>query len=198
MTCLRRVRLRYRLAAVLFVAFLVASSAGAQESAATEPYADKDAYDVYSVLLPGEESYGFAKGTMVVLQETTFSAEQTCGSAHIPPDFESAFRNFEETGAKRFLLQRNIRSDKPYEFVSQGALRSLMKAGSWPQFYKRYPGSSGYIAFSAVGFNKAKDRAVVYSGSSCGSRCGRWALHLLQKADGKWQDDPGAACMYLY
>jgi hypothetical protein len=187
-----------RVAVLLFLACLVACSAGAQEAPATEAYTDKDAYEVYSVLLPGEEVYGFAKGTLIIVQETTFSAEQQCGSAHIPPDFESAFRDFENSRAKRFLLQRNIRSDKPYEFVSHDLVWSVLKAGSWHQFNELHPGSGGYIAFSAVGFNKTKDRAVVYSGSSCGGRCGSWGLHLLQKINGKWQDYPGSVCAYLY
>ena len=56
------------LAAVLSIAYL--SAAAGQESAAAKPYDVDEAYRVYSVLLPHEESYGFAKGTVVIQQET--------------------------------------------------------------------------------------------------------------------------------
>jgi hypothetical protein len=190
--------MRLRLAVLLLVACLVASSPGAQEAPATESYTDKDAYDVYSVLLPQEHAYRTSNSTMLIQQETTLSRDQRCVSAHIPPDFDTAFRDFENAGANRFLLQRNVRSDKPYEIVPQGVIRSVMKEGSWEEFYQRYPGSGGYITLSIVGFNEAKDHAVVYSGSACNRRCGSWALHLLKKVDGKWQDHPGSVCAYLY
>ncbi|HEY6765907.1 MAG TPA: hypothetical protein VI386_14175 [Candidatus Sulfotelmatobacter sp.] len=60
---------------------------------------------------------------------------------------------------------------------------------------QRNPNSGGYIILSAVGFNKEKTEAFVYSGSSCGSLCGHWGFHLLEKIDGNWKKVPGVSCV---
>jgi hypothetical protein len=109
---------------------LVASSPGAQQSPAAEPYLDADAYDVYSALPPQEHPYGTAKGALVILHETTLSRDQRCVSPHIPEEFQTAFRDFEEAGAQQCLLERNIRSDKPYEFVPETLIKTVLKQGS--------------------------------------------------------------------
>lgn len=59
---------------------------------------------------------------------------------------------------------------------------------------ERYPGSGGILPMSSVGFNKEKTCAIVYFGSSCGSLCGAWSFHLLEKVNGKWREIPGVTC----
>lgn len=56
----------------------------------------------------------------------------------------------------------------------------------WSLFYQKYPGSSGEIAFSNVGFNRALTQAFVYTGRHCGGRCGEGYYVLLTKKDGVW------------
>jgi hypothetical protein len=65
----------------------------------------------------------------------------------------------------------------------------------WDEFHARHPDSGGYFVMSTVGFNRDKTLAVVYTGSTCGGLCGRWALHLLQKIDGKWKTVSGVRCV---
>jgi hypothetical protein len=57
----------------------------------------------------------------------------------------------------------------------------------WDGFHKRDPGSRGYMA-SAVGFDPARRRAMVYMAHSCGSLCGGGMHHFLEKVDGTWQE----------
>jgi hypothetical protein len=57
---------------------------------------------------------------------------------------------------------------------------------SWRLFYKKYPGSSGVIDFSNVGFNRAMTQAFVYTGRSCGGLCGEGYYVLLTKKDKIW------------
>jgi len=59
----------------------------------------------------------------------------------------------------------------------------------WPEFYKKYPDSGGYISFSNVGFNKARDQALVYFVHWCGSLCGTGHYVILTKAKNGWQVD---------
>jgi hypothetical protein len=56
----------------------------------------------------------------------------------------------------------------------------------WSLFYQTYPGSSGDIGFSNVGFNRALTQAFVYTGRWCGVRCGEGYYVLLTKKDGVW------------
>jgi hypothetical protein len=50
----------------------------------------------------------------------------------------------------------------------------------WAAFYKRYPDSGGFMIVSAVGFDAAKKRAMVYMAHSCGLLCGGGMHHLLE------------------
>ncbi len=52
----------------------------------------------------------------------------------------------------------------------------------------RYPGSGGYLQVSAVGFDAAKIRAMVYMGHHCGGLCGGGAFHLMTKVNGQWRE----------
>ena len=45
------------------------------ENSATEKYQAEDAYQIYSLLVPQEESYPFAKGTLVIQMETVVHPE---------------------------------------------------------------------------------------------------------------------------
>jgi hypothetical protein len=49
----------------------------AQEPDTPIPYDDPDAYQIYSLLIPHEESYEFGKGTIVIREETVSGPMQT-------------------------------------------------------------------------------------------------------------------------
>ena len=55
---------------LLIVPLLGIVAAMPQEPSAAQPYEEPDAYQIYSLLLPQEESYGFAKGTLIIQEET--------------------------------------------------------------------------------------------------------------------------------
>jgi hypothetical protein len=58
---------------VLIVPVLGIVTAMPQEPSAAQPYVESDAYQIYSLLLPQEESYGFAEGTLIIQEETVAS-----------------------------------------------------------------------------------------------------------------------------
>jgi hypothetical protein len=49
------------------------------ENSATEKYQAEDAYQIYSLLVPQEESYPFAKGTLVIQMETVVQVQPEGG-----------------------------------------------------------------------------------------------------------------------
>ncbi len=165
------------------------------QEAATEPYSNDDAYQIYSFLLPSEESVRFAKGTLIIQEDTVTKRDPAaCLSPAATNEFKDAIVDFQRVNKKRWRLKRQFESEKTYEIVSEETLKVVFENGWWGAFNKRYPESGGYIVFSAVGFNKDKTSALVFSGSSCGSESGEWSLHLLKKLDGKWRLTPGVTC----
>src|SRR5208283_20017 len=193
----------------IVVFLLCISGAVAQKSAPAEPYNVDEAYQVYSVLLPNEKAYGFAKGTVVIRQETVSRPPLVlpsgqcfgeclgkCLTVEAADKFKEAISDFDRMNSKRWLLQRQLQIQKPYELMSSDTITlSFKKQGDgWDGFYKRHPSSGGFVIMSAVGFNKEKTRAIVYTGSDCGPLCGWWSFHLLEKVGGKWQEAPGVIC----
>lgn len=71
----------------------------------------------------------------------------------------------------------------------------------WTRFEEKYPTSNGFIEFSAVGFDRARDEALVYVSRSCGTACAAgWYVLLRRDTDGwrvdeqllSWQASSGA------
>jgi hypothetical protein len=172
--------------------------AAGQTSVVSKPYDIEDAYQVYSLLLPHEESYGFAKGKLVIQQDTakTHEVQTSCLTIEAANKFKDAISDFDRLENKSWLLQRRFEIAKPYILVSSDTVRQVFRQlpGGWDNFYKRYPDSGGYLTLSPVGFNKDKTQAIVHTGSSCGGLCGRWGFHLLEKVQGKWKEVPGVTC----
>lgn len=197
------------LAGFLGVVSMVTNALG-QESSLPQPYTDKDAYQIYALLIPNEETW--CTKTWIIEQETVQGGEEmmdlgSCVSPTFAHEFQDAIASFKAANKRRWLLERQFELDRPYELVSSNSIAATFKeaeqnraesapplADGWKAFYQRYPGSGGFITLSAVGFNKDKTRAVVYSGASCGSLCGAWSFHLFKKVHGKWTEVPGIMC----
>ncbi|MGA3200836.1 MAG: hypothetical protein ABSD89_15745 [Halobacteriota archaeon] len=137
--------------------------AAGQTSVAAKTYHVEDAYQIYNLLLPHEESYGFAKGTLIIQEETVSKRDEPCVTPEAASRFKDAIADYKRLNKKQWLLQRQFQIEKPYEIVSSDAIGVLFKDSGWDSFYKRYPDSGGYVIMSAVGFNKEKTRAVVFT-----------------------------------
>lgn len=183
-----------RVSFVLAFAAILCPCAPAQNSTAGE-YDDQDAYAIYSRLLPGEQSYGFAKGTILVQQETAppVKLDDYCLTPEAAREFKDAIEDYKRH-KEPMLLQRRFEIDKPYELVSTETIGTLIRNYNWDDFYKRYPDSGGIIRVTAVGFNRQKTLAIVFTGSTCNNQCGRGSFVLFKKVDGKWRSVPGVRC----
>jgi len=76
-----------------------------------------------------------------------------------------------------------------HAMLSKKELEDIFKDGccGWNLFYERYPGSSGYVSFSRVGFNGNATQALVYVVCVCGGLCGTGGYVLLEKKGGTWR-----------
>jgi hypothetical protein len=154
---------------------------------------------IYSLLLPHQESYEFAKGTLEIQAVTVSPPESAshCVTAEAATEFKDAIADHDRVNSQLWSLQPRFQIEQPYEMASSESIQKLFKKGLWKSFYERYPNAGGYIIKSAVGFNSGKTRAAVYMGSACGGLCGRWKIHLLEKIDGQWKSVPGVTSITL-
>ena len=185
---------------LLSIGFIAAAIA--QDAASPKPYDDSEAYQVYSVLLPNEEVYG---GTVIIQEETVGGGTDAvmggnpsgCLFPEAAKKFKEAIADYERQNSHNWLLQRKFDIDTPYEIINSETIHlpfnNKAKDG-WQMFRSRYPKSTGFVIFSAVGFNNDKTQAVVFTGSSCGWLCGAWSFHLMEKTNGKWHQAPGVSC----
>ena len=175
----------------LIVSVLGIAIAMPQKRSAAQPYDEPDAYKIYSLLLPEEESYGFAKDTLIIQEETlsNVAVVGACLTPEVQKQFKDAISHYERSRSKPWLLQRRFKIEKPYEIVNSDTINRP------PASEKLRSNSGGYIFMSPVGFNKEKTRAIVYTGSTCGVLCGRSRFHLLQKVRGQWKEISGVTCV---
>jgi hypothetical protein len=197
---------KFRAILVLVTLFLTVKVTFPQQ-AAPSPYEVDEAYLVYGALLPFEEGYINAQKSLVIQRETvpttvpagSDTLDLSCLNKSLAGRFNDAIADFDRVNTRRWLLQAKVRSLKAYKLVSADAIQAFFKdqdlKHSWDAFYKRYPGSGGFLTVTAVGFNRDKTLAVVHSGTTCGSLCGSWALHFLQKVDGEWKETATACHM---
>jgi hypothetical protein len=182
-----------RISAVVALVF-VSVSVSSKSSSVPKIYDTPEAYQIYSLLLPDEEAFGFAKGTLIIQEETVSKDVKSCFTPEAATKFHDAVEDYVRVNKKRWLLQGQFQIEKPYEIVNSATI-GVSSTDDWESFYERYPDSGGFIIMSAVGFNKEKTQAVVYTGTSCGVLCGRWLFHLLEKVDGNWKKVPGVTCI---
>jgi hypothetical protein len=174
-------------ALAIAISILCVCTTAAPHPSVSERYDIADAYTIYSLLLPLEESYGFATDTLMIAEETmTYQGiSRACLTSDAANKFRDAIIAFNRDQRKKWRLQSRFQINKEYKLVGSGVISTLPD----------YPQSSAtLVSMSAVGFNPQKSRAIVYMESSCGGLCGSGRHHLLEKVHGKWKEVPGVTC----
>ena len=78
----------------------------------------------------------------------------------------------------------------PIVLVTRESLRTLPREDPdtyWDAFYKRYPGSSGSISFSAIGYGANGSIALLMVDQGCGSLCGAGHNVVVKREGGRWR-----------
>jgi hypothetical protein len=87
-------------------------------------------------------------------------------------------------------LSRTFKTDLPPSFVTPENIRfkgfSIEENGPL-SFEKLFPGATGVISFSRVGFDSDLDEAMVSVRFYCGGLCGTGWRYILKKRRGKWE-----------
>jgi hypothetical protein len=174
----------------------VASSGGQTPEPRTVE--DPEAYAVYASLLPKEWPIVVARATRLVIQRETATYDDCLPQG--PPmqrEWSAALKNYRQENATVRSVLPGRALGYPYEVVPRADIVAIFEAPDgpelrsprpWDPFYRRYPDSGGYMQFSAVGFDEAKTRALVYIAHHCGNLCGGGTHHFLEKVSGQWRE----------
>lgn len=193
----------------LVLAFAIVGALFAQSPPAPTPQNDQTAfisdheeYAVYSALLQAQ--YPAKAPQILVIDDWTPSPEREpnigfvgglaptgAGRPAVQPETAA---DFESKGMHSFRLERKFSSNLSYVLVPESDLRDIFhpdvngKVGSqpWRDFYERYPGAQGIISLSRVGFNRAKDEALVYVINQADLTGGSAVFYVLAKRRGVW------------
>lgn len=95
----------------------------------------------------------------------------------------SAMMDYRRNNEIAIRLERGLDLPRPYELVDVRELIGKRKSERWTFAEKN--GAYGVYELSAVSFSADMTLAIVYVGYDC-PWCGRWALNILKKTDGKW------------
>jgi len=169
----------------------------AQKSADPQPALSEDDSAVYSALL--RDLYQAAKGRPIILSDQT--------ALGVPPGMVA---NLQVQGPQTdtFLDKISLEARQSYEDINNHSSMHLQSpckfapectlvnladvalqvkdAKAWRKFMAKHVNTPGIIIVSRIGFNRARDQAVVYSGMSCGMLCGQGEFTWLTKHDGVW------------
>ena len=154
----------------------------AAQPASRDPITDRESYAVYDALLPSLWA-AHSKDTMLLKEDTEF---YQCRSKPKAPDadWQAAWDNYASENSRSRRLLYLFQALSPYSLVSttdvkaEAARLAVQYPGSW----ERRPGQTDYATVSAVGFDDAKIRAVVYL-----SAFNSGEIVLAEKKDGHWR-----------
>ena len=123
------------------------------------------------------------------------------GSHFVSEDYQSALRmlgampaglrsDFDSVRGRRVPVGV-LALRRPVVLVNAAA-RAALRAkrdprAYWAEFYRRFPGSPGYIEVSRVGFSRDQRTALVLVEYGCGGLCGGTLYVLLQRSATGWR-----------
>ncbi len=166
-------------------------AAGPEDSLAEE-------YEVYSALIRSVYN-----NELIVIEDTTAQpdsglfapSEAVRFMRNYHPDLgDEIWSDFETKNEAPSVLERRFALGVEYVFISKQEIESIFSknAGGWEDFYAKYPSSQGVLTLSRVGFNEAKDTAVLYAGNQSHWVAGEGNMVLMKKTAGAMRPSSGS------
>jgi len=190
---MRIMRRRTALLCVIAAAALVVVRSPRAIAQEDDPITDETAYAVYGALLPSLWAT-VSKGPLVLQRETEPYA---CPQAnnYWDAEWQAIGRAFAEENARVRTLRPLLPVDIPYRLIAKAEIVAddARLALKYPGIWQRRPESMEFAAVSAVGFNTAKSKALVYVRLRQ-----QGALGGVELRDGEWvRGGPGSACGWI-
>ena len=154
------------------------------------PNIEAEEYAIYSALIR-QNPIGYDLGSSFVVRENTMADldmfERTLENVHKLPS--SLVDSYRSRNAASYTLDPNLDIEQDYVLMPQEVFDEILgrRGSQWTDFEAKYPGASGFILFSRVGFSADGDQALADMGYRCGDLCGAGGLYLLVKEDGNWK-----------
>jgi len=98
-------------------------------------------------------------------------------------------RDFSEKSCSIGRLSTTFHTDLPRVFINPDTVFIDMvptHRNGLTDFRQTFPGASGIISLSRVGFDSTLHEAIVSSAFVCGMLCGEGRRHILRETRGKW------------
>ena len=102
-------------------------------------------------------------------------------------------QNFLERSCTTGRLSQTFHTDLPRMFVTEDSIpfhfsgwSSVENDGS-KSFDEVFPGASGIVSFSHVGFDSTLHEAIVTTSFVCGGLCGTSSRYVLRRRSGRWE-----------
>ena len=156
-------------------------------------HGESDESAVYRAVLSGPRY----SGSKIVVEEMSdrgdsvvydmLNKEQVKGTSAM------AIRNFKRWNLEPESLRWIGETSPRIEFLSTEEAGQIfigdMPGEAWARFYRQFPGSTGLVSLSRIGFNDDHTEALVYVAHTCGSLCGSGEFVILKKTQGHWTID---------
>jgi ABC-type phosphate transport system substrate-binding protein len=168
-----------RMIAVLGAVLLVLTAAGCGASVGTatsassattaaQTTATADEYDVYSALIQSVYIDATQPKQMVIGGSTVKPSLALAAGAmksSWPDLVDDIVGDFKAKNQSSSVLERTFTLSVPYTLMSEQEVASIFSSSAtgWGKFYAKYPDAKGRVTLSRVGFNQAKDTAVLYT-----------------------------------
>jgi hypothetical protein len=150
---------------------------------------EAEEYAVYSALMSG---YPCNDRKTLLIQSSTESIHIADEASFIKEDLppgtsRETFDNFKSVNDQTHELGYRLALKDRYLLISkEERIRSFETTENRRAFEQRYP-TQNIILFSRVGFNRARDEALVNSWGFCGGDCGGGGYYLFKKENGVWK-----------
>jgi hypothetical protein len=150
------------------------------------PFGSGAEYEIYSVVV--NSMFLWKNTKLAVLIDSTVTYELSQNSIEyyqqqFPKLDKFLIEDFNKNNADRQKLLNIPGLEATDVLISDNELDDIFQNGWWPEFYKRFPNSSGYISLSSIGFSQNENTAFLYASSIQGGLAGAGYVILLQKTD---------------
>lgn len=172
---------------------VVSVPAAQRADSIADPIDDPDVYSLLSRLIPAV--WASVSGGEVVLQrETTLDSMCQGSGAPLDAEWTRARDDFRAQNARPRLLQPRFSMRVPYRLIARSDIEAddARLALKYPGIWQRRPESIEFVAVSAVGFNSAKTKAIVYVRSRSTG-----AMNFLERQAREWVHVPSAGCGWV-